>query len=84
MLAAYSDEEQKLVVVVINEEAAEVEAGFSLDGFLYDGGVAEVIRTSLNENWAQLPQIAVQSDMLRAVLAPNSITTFVVSNVLLK
>ena len=84
VLAAYSDEEQKLVVVVINEEAAEVEAGFSLDGFLYDGGVAEVIRTSLNENWAQLPQIAVQSDMLRAVLAPNSITTFVVSNVLLK
>ena len=83
VLAAYSDEEQKLVIVVVNAEETEVEAGFSLAGFRYDGGTAEVIRTSLQENWALLPEIAVQQDMLRATLAPYSITTFVVDNVLL-
>ena len=81
MMAAYSEEEQKLVIVVINTAEAEVEAGFPLAGFCYSGGTAQVIRTSQNENWAELPEIPVQQDMLRATLAPYSITTFVVDNV---
>lgn len=84
VLAAYSEEEQKLVIVVVNAEETERQVGFSLEGFLYDGGTAEVIRTSQNENWAVLPEIAVQVDMLRATLAPYSVTTFVVDNVTLK
>ena len=83
LLAAYSDEEQKLVIVAVNVEEADVEVGFSLSGFQYDGGTAQVIRTSQNENWANLPAISVQPDMLRATLAPYSITTFVIDNVTL-
>ena len=84
VLAAYSQEEQKLVIVVVNDNETQLEAGFSLTGFLYGGGTANVIRTSLDENWAQLPEIPVQQDMLRATLAPYSITTFIVKNVTLK
>ena len=81
VLAAYSQEEQKLVIVAINADEEALEADFSLAGFLYQGGMAEVIRTSQSENWAELPEIAVQSDMLRTTLAPYSITTFVIDNV---
>ena len=81
VLAAYSEEEQKLVIVVVNVEETELEVGFSLAGFCYGGGTAQMIRTSQNENWAELPAISVQKDMLRTVLAPYSITTFIVDNV---
>lgn len=84
ILAAYSEEEQKLVIVAVNVEETQVEAGFPLDGFQYGGGSAKVIRTSLEENWAELPEIPVQQDMLRTVLAPYSVTTFIVDNVTLK
>ncbi len=84
VLTAYSEEEQKLVIVVVNVEETEREVGFSLEGFLYDGGTAEVIRTSQDENWAALPNIPVQKDMLRATLAPYSVTTFVVDHVTIK
>lgn len=83
VLAAYSDEEQKLVIVAVNDEETDVQVGFSLAGFRFDGGTAQVIRTSQNENWAELPRIPVQKDLLRATLAPYSITTFVVENVIL-
>ena len=52
-----------------------------MEGFCYDGGMAEVIRTSQSENWAVLPPLAVQKDMLRTTLAPYSVTTFVIENV---
>jgi O-glycosyl hydrolase len=81
MLAAYSDEEKKLVIVAVNVEETEVEAGFSLGGFQYDGGMAQVIRTSQSENWATLSPIPVQQDMLRTTLAPYSITTFIIDHV---
>jgi O-glycosyl hydrolase len=81
MLAAYSDEEKKLVIVAVNVEETEVEAGFSLGGFQYDGGMAQVIRTSQSENWAALSPIPVQQDMLRTTLAPYSITTFIIDHV---
>lgn len=83
VLAAYSEEEQKLVIVVVNADEKDKEVGFSLDGFLHGGGMAEVIRTSQSENWAVLPQIAVQQDMLRATLAAYSVTTFVIDNVII-
>ena len=81
VLAAYSHEEQKLVIVVVNDEETQVEAGFLLDGFRYAGGTAAAIRTSQTENWAQLSEISVQTDMLRTVLAPYSVTTFVIDNI---
>ncbi len=83
VLAAYSDEEQKLVIVVVNTEEKDVEMGFSLEDFRYAGGMAEVIRTSQEENWAVLPEIPVQADMLRTTVAPYSVTTFVVNDVTL-
>ena len=82
LLAAYSDEEQKLVIVAVNTKETAVEAGFSLEGFRYEGGTAEVIRTAASENWAALPNIPVQPDMLRTTLAPYSITTFVIDHIL--
>ena len=81
VLAAYSEEEQKLVIVAVNVEETGVEVGFSLAGFRYGGGMAQVIRTSQEENWAQLPEIPVQKDMLRTTLAPYSVTTFVIEDV---
>ena len=81
VLAAYSEEEKKLVIVAVNAEEADLEVGFSLAGFRYSGGSAQVIRTSQEENWAQLSEIAVQRDMLRTTLAPYSITTFVIEDV---
>jgi O-glycosyl hydrolase len=84
ILAAYSDEEKKLVIVALNVNVTDLSVGFSLEGFCYDGGIAEVIRTSQNENWAVLTKIPVQKDMLRTVLAPYSITTFVIDNVTLE
>ena len=84
MLVAYSQQEQKLVIVAVNAEETDVQVGFSLADFCYDGGTAQVIRTSPEENWARLPEISVQKDMLRAALAPYSITTFIVENVTVK
>ena len=84
ILAAYSDEEKKLVIVAVNTEETDVEVGFSLAGFNFTGGTAQVIRTSQDENWAELPDIAVQADMLRTTLIPYSITTFVIDNVTIK
>ena len=81
ILAAYSQEEQKLVIVAVNAEETDREVGFSLTDFCYSGGTAQVIRTSQSENWAVLPELAVQKDMLRAALAPYSVTTFVIENV---
>ena len=81
MLMAYSDEEQKLVIVALNTNKEEKEMGFCLDAFQYAGGTAEAIRTSQSENWAILPTLTVQKDMLRATLTPNSITTFIISNI---
>ena len=69
--------------VIVNTDESEIQVGFPLDGFCYGGGMAQVIRTSLNENWAQLPDIPVQQDMLRATLAPYSVTTFIVEHVTL-
>jgi len=81
LLAAYSEEEQKLVIVAINTDETQREVGFSLESFCYGGGNAQIIRTSQEENWAQLPGIPVQKDMLRATLAPYSITTFVIDGI---
>ena len=84
ILAAYSAEEQKLVIVAINTDETERQVGFSLDSFRYDGSNAQVIRTSQNENWAVLSGIPAQKDMLRATLLPHSVTTFVLENVTLQ
>ncbi len=84
LLAAYSEEEKKLVIVAVNTEEKDVEVGCTLEGFRFDGGKADVIRTGKEENWAQLPQIRVQKDMLRATLAPYSVTTFVIGDITLK
>lgn len=81
ILAAYSAEERKLVIVAVNADETQREVGFSLAHFRYDGGDAQVIRTSQTENWADLPALAVQQDMLRATLAPYSVTTFVIENI---
>lgn len=84
ILAAYSEEEKKLVIVAVNADEAALDAGFPLQGFCYSGGTAQVIRTSLQENWAALPQVPVQKDMLRVTLAPYSVTTFIIDNVTLE
>lgn len=81
ILAAYSEEEQKLVIVAVNDAETVVPVGFSLALFRYGGGMADSIRTSQTENWTQLPQIAVQKDMLRASLAPYSVTTFIIEGI---
>jgi O-glycosyl hydrolase len=68
--------EQSLVIVAINTDHASLPVDFDLSSL---GEPIEVIpiRTSPTENWAALPAITVADSSFAAVLAANSITTFV-------
>ncbi len=84
-LAAYSAKEQKLVIVAVNYEADDMGVTFDLSGFTSIGESAQVIRTSgsmeSGENWAELPAQGTQAHALNVYLKGNSITTYVIENV---
>ena len=77
LTSAYkSEQENKLVVVVINENTIARKIELSLAGM--DAKSAVPYRTSLTENLVNLQEIRITDNMLKATLAPASVTTFVV------
>ncbi|MBA3485304.1 MAG: hypothetical protein H0T51_26205 [Pirellulales bacterium] len=69
--------DSELVLVAINTDSASKEITFDLSGIPAEQFAR--IRTSLIENWATLPSIAVSGSTLTATLPGNSIETFVAS-----
>lgn len=84
-LAAYDTENDRLVIVATNTSGSADETYFDLSQFSSVGDKAQVIRTSgdvnTGENWKELSPVPVGSDGFNVSLAPNSVTTFIVDNV---
>jgi O-glycosyl hydrolase len=74
--SAYLDD-RGLTIVAINMGQVEVKVIFRVSGFpaMAKANVAGV-RSSVAENWAALPAVAVDRMSFAATLPPNSITTF--------
>ncbi len=81
-LAAYDEAENKLVIVAVNTKKMPEEKCFDLSSFGDSFSKAQVIRTSGNtdggEKWAQIDPLPVSDKLLNAVLAPNSVTTYII------
>lgn len=80
-VGAYNKEENKLVIVAVNNKSKERELSLSLEDFS-PTGTCEVIRTSGSlengEHWAKLKNIELQHNSLNVNLVPYSITTFII------
>ena len=76
LVSAYKSEpEKKLVVVVINENVAARKLELNLAGV--NANSAAPWRTSEKENLVSLQELKINDNMLKATLAPSSVTTFV-------
>lgn len=80
-LAAYDKENKQLVVVALNTSGGNKDVEFDLSGFGSIGSKAQVIRTSLTENWKNVGDLTTTGSGLQAALAPNSVTTFIIDDV---
>jgi len=78
LVSAYKSEpEKKLVIVVINENVVSRKLELSLVGV--DAASALPCRTSATEDLANLPELKIADNILKATLSPGSVTTFVVT-----
>ncbi|MBR4201810.1 MAG: discoidin domain-containing protein [Oscillospiraceae bacterium] len=80
-MAAYDPKNSQLVIVAYNTSAGASELNFDLSSFASVGTEAQTIRTSNSENWADAGNIALNGNQLAVSLAPNSVTTYVISDV---
>lgn len=80
-MAAYDDDKGELVIVAVNDTASNNAYTFDLSGFSEVGASAQTIRTSSSENWKDVGDTALNGKTLRTELAPNSVTTFIISGV---
>jgi O-glycosyl hydrolase len=82
-LAAINKEEESVVIVYTNSSTEEKELNFDLSGFDTIGKEAKATPyvTSSTDNIAKGSAIGVKNKKLTATVKPQSITTFVVSNV---
>jgi glucuronoarabinoxylan endo-1,4-beta-xylanase len=77
LVSAYKSEpENKLVVVAINENVVERDIELRLTGV--NATAAAPWRTSQTEDLAGLPELQIADNLLKATLAPGSVTTFVI------
>jgi glucuronoarabinoxylan endo-1,4-beta-xylanase len=77
LVSAYKSEPaRQLVVVVINENANARDLELNLTGI--SATSATLWRTSQTENLANLPELLIADNLLKATLAPGSVTTFVI------
>ena len=85
-LAAYDKENNQLVIVAVNTSGYNSDMSFDLSGFKSTGNKAEVIRTSGDvqngENWASVSPASVTDKHLNISLIPNSVTTFIINDVI--
>ena len=80
-LAAYSEANQQLVIVSTNNTYTAQDLTFDLSLFNSVGNLATPYRTSATENLVQLSPISVNQGQFSTMLAPDSVTTFVLNNV---
>ena len=84
-IAAYDPGEKTLVIVAVNARGNDADTRFDLSAFEEAGSEVEVIRTSGSmeegEHWAQLESFQPDVAGFDAVLKANSVTTFLVRNV---
>lgn len=87
-LAAYDAEKKQLVIVSANVKETEMEYFFDLSEFASFGTTAQQIRTSgsleSGEHWAQLEDITLDKTGLYTNLKENSVTTFIINDVILE
>ena len=83
-LAAYDKDKKQLVIVVVNDKAKDRNCQIDLSCFKKLGEKATVIRTSNNpgEDCAEIAPLNIVEKTLNAFLLGNSVTTYVVDNVL--
>lgn len=85
VIAAYDREKKRLVLVAVNAKAQEQFCQVHWEEFYAGTGRVQVIRTSgsleQGESWAVLPDIKGETHGFSAYLKGNSITTFVIDNV---
>ncbi len=79
-VGAYNNNENKLVIIAVNDKSREKRLCLDLKEFLTEGSF-EVIRTSGSleegEHWTRLDDTSSEDSVLCATLKPYSITTFV-------
>lgn len=76
LTSAFIGPKRRLVVVAANTDDAPRAVAFSIKGGRIVGRVAAV-RTSRREQWRQLAKIRPRRPGFRAILAPESVTTFI-------
>ena len=80
-LAAYSAEKHQLVLVSTNNTNAGQNLTFDLSKFARVGNVATPYQTSATDNLVRLSPLPVERGQFSAMVAPNSVTTFVIDHV---
>ena len=80
-MAAYDKKNDQLVIVAYNTSGNASDINFDLSQFDELGASAQTIRTSPSENWADIGKTAVSGSTLKASLAANSVTTFIINGV---
>lgn len=79
-VAAYDKKTGKAVLVMSNPSNQEKSIKVDLSKFTNIGTKVQAQRTSAEENWASLPEETLKGKEYQAVLAPNSVTTYVISH----
>lgn len=87
-LAAYHEETREFVIVALNVEGQDKMCQFDLSQFATVGKTVQVIRTSgglaKGESWAELEDIETRERGFVAVLKANSITTYIMQDVIME
>lgn len=83
-LGAYDKENKKVVIVAVNTKGKNKKAEFDLSDFTKVGSKADVIVTSGNteggKKWHKENSAQTEGKILKTVLEPNSVTTFIIEN----
>lgn len=80
MLVTLNKNTDELTIVVINDSNSQNSYAIDLSKFTTVGTSASAYRTSASENLVQLNDISIQNNTLEVNTAPESITTYVISN----
>lgn len=80
-LAAFHPARQRLVIVALNDSTSARLGSFNLSAFDNLPSSAAVHRTSRTEDLKELPPLLMSGPQLSTVLAPESVTTFVIDGV---
>ena len=80
-MAAYDKENGQLVIVAYNTSGSTAEQVYDLSSFAQVGTEAQTIRTSNSEDWKDIGATKLNGSQFPVSLAPNSVTTFIISDV---